>query len=227
MRIAADTSTYPEAGVIATSPATAPAAAPSTLGAPLCSQDTVIQVSAAMAAAVFVTTNALAARPPALIALPALKPNQPNQSSDAPRTVMVASCGSIGSRPRPLRRPSTSAATSAETPLVMCTTVPPAKSSVPSILSHPPVPQTQCATGSYTNVAQRSVNTTNALKRLRSANAPVMSAGVMTANIIWKTMYASCGTVGAYGPGSWPTPLSAAQSRPPMTPPISGPNASV
>src|SRR5437867_1245946 len=127
-----------------------------------------------MAAALFVTTNALAARPPALIALPALKPNQPNQSSDAPRTVMVASCGSIGSRPRPLRRPSTSAATSAETPLVMCTTVPPAKSSVPSILSQPPVPQTQCATGSYTNVAQRSVNTTNALKRLRSANAPAV-----------------------------------------------------
>src|SRR5437870_10441554 len=104
----------PAAGVIATRPAPAPAAARRTLGAPLCSHDTVIQVSAAIAAAVFVTTKALAARPPALIALPALKPNQPNQSSDAPRTVMVASCGSIGSRPRPLRRPSTSAATSAE-----------------------------------------------------------------------------------------------------------------
>jgi len=35
------------------------------------------------------------------------------------------------------------------------------------------------------------------LKRLRSANAPVMSAGVMTANIIWKTMKPRCGTVGA------------------------------
>jgi hypothetical protein len=44
--------------VIATSPATAPVAAPRTLGAPLWSQDTVIQVSAAIAAAVFVTTKA-------------------------------------------------------------------------------------------------------------------------------------------------------------------------
>src|SRR6266566_19828 len=132
MRIDDETSTYPEAGVMATRPATAPAAAPSTLGAPLCSHETVIQVSAAIAAAVLVTTNALAASPPALIALPALKPNQPNQRSDAPSTVMVASCGSSASRPYPTRRPRTSAATSAETLLVMWTTVPPAKSSAPS-----------------------------------------------------------------------------------------------
>src|SRR2546430_6855606 len=89
----------PDAGVIATRPATAPAAAPSTLGAPLCSHDTVIHVSAAIAAAVFVTTKAFAASPPDASALPALKPNQPNQRSDAPSTVIVASCGSIGSRP--------------------------------------------------------------------------------------------------------------------------------
>src|SRR6266545_1018845 len=99
MRIAADTSTKPDAGVIATRPATAPAAAPRTLGAPLCSQETVIQVSAAIAAAVFVTTNAFAASPPEASALPALKPNQPNQRSDAPSTVMVASCGSMASAP--------------------------------------------------------------------------------------------------------------------------------
>src|SRR5256885_634103 len=62
-------------------------------------QEPVIHGSAAIAAAVFVTTNAFAARPPAVIALPALKPNQPNQSSEAPRTVIVASCGSSASRP--------------------------------------------------------------------------------------------------------------------------------
>src|SRR5947209_12135749 len=99
MRMDADTSTYPDAGVIATSPATAPAAAPRTLGAPLCSHETVIHVSAAIAAAVFVTTKALAASPPEESALPALKPNQPNHSSDAPSTVIVASCGSSASRP--------------------------------------------------------------------------------------------------------------------------------
>src|SRR5437660_4979454 len=86
--------TKPEAGVIATRPATAPIAAPSTLGWPLCSQLTVIQVSAAIAAAVLVTTNAETASGPAASAEPALKPNHPNQSSEAPRTVIVASCGS-------------------------------------------------------------------------------------------------------------------------------------
>src|SRR5512132_2133180 len=99
MRIAAETSTKPDAGVIATRPATAPAAAPRTLGAPLCSHETVIQVSAAIDAAVLVTTKAFAASPPEASALPALKPNQPNQRSDAPSTTIVASCGSIGSRP--------------------------------------------------------------------------------------------------------------------------------
>src|SRR5438132_7437202 len=103
MRIDAETSTYPDAGVIATRPATAPAAAPSTLGAPLCSHETVIHVSAAIAAAVLVTTNAFAARPPAVIALPALNPNQPDQRSDAAGTVIVATCGSSRARPEPRR----------------------------------------------------------------------------------------------------------------------------
>src|SRR6266516_3963776 len=52
------------------------------------------------------------------------------------------------------------AATSADTPALMWTTVPPAKSSAPSFASHPPDPHTQCASGSYTNVAQRTRNTT-------------------------------------------------------------------
>src|SRR6266850_6187849 len=99
MRIEAETSTKPDAGVIATSPATAPAAAPSTLGAPLCSHETVIQVSAAIAAAVFVTTKAFAASPPDASALPALNPNHPNHRSEAPSTTIVASCGSIDSVP--------------------------------------------------------------------------------------------------------------------------------
>src|SRR5215212_5826646 len=97
MMIEAVTFTKPEAGVIATSPATAPAAAPSTLGRPWCAQLTVIQVSAAIAAAVLVTTKALVASSFAPSALPALNPNQPNQSRPAPSTVIVRSWGSIGS----------------------------------------------------------------------------------------------------------------------------------
>jgi hypothetical protein len=38
---------------------------------------------------------------------------------------------------------------------------------------------------------------TNALKRLRSAKRPVISAGVITANIIWKAMKAEWGIVAA------------------------------
>src|SRR5919206_4947292 len=137
IKIAPDGATKPDAGVIATSPATAPAAAPSTDGEPLCSQLTVIQVMDAMAVARCVTTNALVARLPEAIALPALKPNQPNHSSEAPSTTIVASCGSSGSSPKPSRRPSTSAHTSAEMPELMCTTVPPAKSTAPSALRMP------------------------------------------------------------------------------------------
>ena len=133
---------------MATRPATAPAAAPVTLGCCLCHQLTVIQVSAPMAAAVLVTRNALVASPPAVSALPALKPNHPNHRRAAPSTVMVLSCGSNFACPKPRRRPSTSAATSADTPELMWTTVPPAKSSAPRLCSQPPVPQTQWAIGS-------------------------------------------------------------------------------
>ena len=41
------------------------------------------------------------------------------------------------------------------------------------------------------------MKSTKALKRLRSAKAPVISAGVMMANIIWKTMKASVRDRGA------------------------------
>src|SRR4051812_33677602 len=93
--------TYPDAGVIATRPATAPAAAPSTLGSPLIVQDIANRESAPAAAAASVATNAVAASPSAASALPALKPNQPNHSRPAPSTVIVMSCGSSGSVPKP------------------------------------------------------------------------------------------------------------------------------
>jgi hypothetical protein len=124
--------------------------------------------------------------------------------------------------------PITIAHTRAETPDEMCTTVPPAKSSAPSFLSQPPSPQTQWASGSYTNVAQSSVNTMNAENFLRSAKAPVISAGVMIANIIWKIMNTEWGMVFEYASnGSPPTPRRPIQSSPPMMPPLSGPKASV
>src|SRR4030043_1562363 len=108
--------TKPEAGVIAASPTTAPVAAPKTEGL-RCIQPKTIQVRAAAAPAVLVVTKALEANPPAVKALPALKPNHPNQRRAAPSTTMGMLLGSIGSRSlNPLREPSTRVSASADTP---------------------------------------------------------------------------------------------------------------
>src|SRR5664279_2045594 len=76
--------TKPAAGVMATRPATHPDIAPSALGLPLRIHSAPAHAIAAVAAAKCVATNALVARLPALSALPALKPNQPTHSKQAP-----------------------------------------------------------------------------------------------------------------------------------------------
>jgi hypothetical protein len=73
---------------------------------------------------------------------PALKPNQPTHSSEAPITVSVRLCGAIDSLPKPWRLPSISAVARPAIPALMCTTVPPAKSSTRALqpargLPHP------------------------------------------------------------------------------------------
>ena len=57
-------------------------------------------------------------------------------------------------------------------------------------------PRPSAPAGRRRSVAQSRLKITNALKRLRSAKAPVIRAGVITANIIWKAMKAWCGIVG-------------------------------
>src|SRR5262249_60169008 len=113
--------TKPEAGVMATRPATAPLAAPSTVGFPLWSHSADIQESAAAAVAVLVATKALVARPFAATALPALKPNQPTQRSAAPVTVRGRLCGGMGSAPKPNRLPTTIPRTEPDPPQRGCT----------------------------------------------------------------------------------------------------------
>src|SRR5438132_996453 len=129
---------YPAAGVIPTRPTTNPVAAPTAVALPVRARSRQTQVTSAAAAAVLVFVNASAARPLAARAEPALKPNQPNHRSPAPKSTSGTLCGTIGTRLKSLRDPSMRAATSAETPALMCTTVPPAKSSAPSFCSHPP-----------------------------------------------------------------------------------------
>ena len=80
--------------------------------------------------------------------------------------------------------------TSAETPELMCTTVPPAKSRLGMC---PPLALKQSAlapdhvghAGSIRSASQSDENTAMALNFMRSANAPLMSAGVMMANMSW------------------------------------------
>src|SRR2546426_12655684 len=91
--------TNPDAGVMATRPATAPEAAPSTVGLPRLIHSVNIQPSAAEAAPVLVAVKALTASPLASSALPALKPNQPTHSSAAPITVIGRLWGCIGCWP--------------------------------------------------------------------------------------------------------------------------------
>src|ERR1019366_1748753 len=88
--------TNPAAGVIATSPATAPEIAPSALGFPLFHHSAALQPRGAAAAPQCVATNALVARAPAESALPALNPNHPTQSKQAPIKLRTTLCGGIG-----------------------------------------------------------------------------------------------------------------------------------
>jgi hypothetical protein len=88
--------TKPEAGVIATSPATAPEMPPSMLGLPFAS----IPRHPAQRrgrGAKCVATKALVASDDAASALPALNPNQPTHSRQAPMTLSTRLCGFIGS----------------------------------------------------------------------------------------------------------------------------------
>src|SRR5512139_2047698 len=91
--------TNPDAGVMATNPATAPDAAPRTVGLPRYPHSNSIHERAAAAVEIWVTTNADVAREPEATALPPLNPNQPNQRRAAPRSVMVRLWGSRGSSP--------------------------------------------------------------------------------------------------------------------------------
>src|SRR5512139_1330330 len=117
---------------MATSPATHPDAAPRTVGFPRWIHSARVHERVAAAAAMWVATNAEVDSSPAASALPALKPNQPNQRMAAPRTVIGRLWGAMLSVPNPLRFPTTRAAARALTPELMWTTGAPGKSREPS-----------------------------------------------------------------------------------------------
>src|SRR5882672_3729268 len=91
--------TKPDAGVIATRPATAPEIIPSTDGFLATSHSENIQLSEAAAVAICVAAAAMPAFTFAVTADPALKPNQPTHSRDAPITLRARLCGAMFSWP--------------------------------------------------------------------------------------------------------------------------------
>ena len=143
--------------MIATNPAIAPEAAPKLVGCPSLNFSTTIQPNSAAAAATWVFISTKAAIPLAPSAEPALKPNQPNQSKPAPKSTTGSECGRIASFRQPTRRPRIKLSAKPAAPALICTAVPPAKSSIPRAAKNPapvtvsptlfPKAKTQCATG--------------------------------------------------------------------------------
>ena len=91
--------TEPQAGVMATKPATAPEAAPNIEALPLVRASPTHQASTAAAVANKVLMKANVVPPLASRLEPALKPNQPTHSKEAPTMVKVKLCGAMASRP--------------------------------------------------------------------------------------------------------------------------------
>ena len=186
---------------MATRPATTPEAAPRDVEAPSRSRSTSSQPSMAAPVATSVLTQTYAATPSAVRKLAPLKPNQPNHSRPAPSMTSGRLLGRIGSLPKPLRLPRTSARASAAAPALMWTAVPPARSMVPmrepiqppSSSSSPWKANTQCATGKYTTEAQTPAKTIQEPNLARSAIAPEIRATVMIANTAWKATNARVG----------------------------------
>src|SRR5437762_9746085 len=121
-------STYPQAGVITTSPATAPEQKPSTLGLRRNAYSSMAHVNEATAAASVVIVKAFAAIPSGASALPALKPYQPTQSKPVPTMQSTMLCGAMISFLNQNRWPRRMQRTNADHAADMCTTAPPAKS---------------------------------------------------------------------------------------------------
>ena len=166
-----------------------PEATPRLVKWPSLTRSITAQAMPAAAAARNVFMKAWMAVPLAAKAEPALKPNHPNHRMPVPIMTSGIECGGCPSRGQPLRLPSTSTAASAAMPALTWITVPPAKSSEPRSPSQPVSPRptrrrrSRTRPGSRRAATQIGTNTAHAANFMRSATAPEISAGVMTANM--------------------------------------------
>jgi hypothetical protein len=140
---------------MATKPAIAPDMPPRVVACPSRRRSTSSQARIAAQVALKVLSMTTDALLPAASAEPPLKPNHPNHRMPAPRATNGRLLGR-DCRGQPVRLPMTSTSARAATPALMCTAVPPAKSTAPSLLAiQPPITlpsaeskaNTQCATG--------------------------------------------------------------------------------
>ena len=182
------------AGVIVAKPAIAPTHAPTRVGLPSIFHSSKSQKKSAVEAAISEFIAATTAEPLAARAEPPLKPNQPNQRRPVPRATNGMLCGFVStSLPSSFwRLGKAMTVAKAEKPAVVCTTMPPAKSLTPWRAIQPP-PHTQWQKGKYTRCTQTTMKMMYGTNRTRSANAPVMRAGAMTANMPWKPAKRSSG----------------------------------
>src|SRR5690606_38571921 len=88
-------------------------------------------------------------------------------------------------------------------PADMWTTVPPAKSRTPILNRIPSGCHVACANGAYIKIKNKQIKRMYEVNRMRSANAPVINAGVMIANFSWYMANSAKGIVGAPPQGSW------------------------
>ncbi|SLH44993.1 Uncharacterised protein [Mycobacteroides abscessus subsp. abscessus] len=225
--------TAPQAGVMPTNAAISPELAPSEVARPVSSFSTSSHAHTPAHAAAIVFSTTTAALLPAASAEPPLKPNQPKNRMPEPSMVSGRLCGR-GGFGKVLRLPSTSTSASAAMPALMCTAVPPAKSTAFRVLAiQPPATapsaeskaNTQCATGKYTSAAHTPANSIHAPNFIRSATAPEISATVMAANSNWNPDTSAGGNAGSAGAASncaEPRNSSGSPSRP--SPPSESPS---
>jgi tRNA pseudouridine(55) synthase len=184
----------PEAGVIATRPATAPEAPPMRVALLYTICSAINQPITPSAAATLVIRNALPATPSAATSEPALNPNQPNHSRVAPSTERTGEKGFMAAVPYPFLLPRSIATTKPATPALICTTVPPAKSISPKFNVSPP-PHAQCVTGAYTAKIQSATKIVNVENFTLSIIEPDAIATAIAANVPWNATNKSSGIV--------------------------------
>lgn len=137
----------PQAGVMATMPATADETTPIVLTLPVRHFSARGQVTMAPAAPSWVLMKAAAALPWSVSAEPELNPNQPDQRRPAPTTTSGMLLGRSSRRAKSRGALSTRATARPATPELSSTGSPPAKSRAPRCLTIHPSSKTQCASG--------------------------------------------------------------------------------